>query len=87
MKPVEKHIVYYVSLFLIIALGVVLAFQMSYNPRIQMAIVALTAFWYVVWGIAHHIREHDISAKIVVEYVLMASLGISVVFFLVMGKI
>jgi len=52
-----------------------------------MGIILLCGIFYVVIGIIHHLLAHDISSKIVLEYVLMATLGISIVFFLLKGGI
>jgi len=42
---------------------------------------------YTFWGILHHGLEHTISAKIVIEYILISSLGVAVIFFLLRGGI
>lgn len=82
---IKEHIGYYLSMIIMVSLGIFLALQASYNLRLQVTIIVVTAFWYVLWGIAHHVIEHDLSSKIVVEYVLIGSLGMSIMFFLVMA--
>lgn len=79
---IKKHIFYYCSLVLILAVGGLFALQVSYDRSLQMTIVTLTVILYVIWGILHHIINHDITSKIVIEYVLMGSLGLSIVLFL-----
>lgn len=55
------------------------------NRQIQMIMVVLAAFIYVIWGLLHHFLNHDLKTKIVIEYILIAGLGISAVFFLLKG--
>ena len=82
----KKHINYYLSIILILGLGFFLVINTSYNKELQMAMVIITALFYVGWGILHHFINHDITAKIVLEYILMGSLGVTVVLFLLKGS-
>lgn len=50
-----------------------------------MLAVVITSLFYVGWGILHHFVHHDLNAKIVVEYVLIGSLGMTVVLFIIKG--
>lgn len=81
-KKIKEHASYYLSLLLILAVGMLLASHTAYDTRLQFAVVALTTFCYLAWGILHHLLRHDLSAKVVVEYVLMGSLGMAVALFL-----
>lgn len=85
LKSIEKHIGYYFSLIIILALGIFLSLQTSGDRQLQMLIMVMTVFFYVLWGILHHLLEHDLSIKIVIEYVLIGSLAMSIVLFLVRG--
>ncbi len=84
-KEVRKHVVYYASLFAILSFGFFLASIDASDKRLQMAITVMTAFFYVSWGILHHLVNHDLTLKIVVEYILIGSLGITIVLFLLKG--
>jgi hypothetical protein len=77
----KKHLFYYVSLFLILGIGSFVAIAVGSDVPLRMLCMVLVAVLYVSWGIVHHTLNHDISTKIVVEYVLIASLGITLVFF------
>ncbi len=66
-------------------LGFVVALQSRTNLQLQTGIVVLMAFFYVILGILHHYLDHNITVKIVVEYVLMSSIGIAIFFFFVKG--
>ncbi len=73
----KNHVWYYISLSLLLLLGCILIVVSANQPQIQAAAVVMTAFFYAFWGIIHHVLHHDISAKVVIEYVLIASLGVS----------
>lgn len=87
IKKIQKHIGYYVSILLIFALGLFLTQVFAPNLRLQVGIVALTIVFYVCWGILHHKINHELTAKIVIEYVLIGSLGLSILFFIIEGAL
>lgn len=86
MHPrIKKHLLYYFFLIFILAAGVMLGFRTTYNRTFQIEILVMTSLAYIVWGIFHHVLHHDITLKIVIEYVLIGILGITVVLFLLKG--
>jgi hypothetical protein len=82
IKKVKKHIGYYISLIAILAVGFLLAFLSSPNRDLQLMIVVLTTLFYIFWGIIHHLINHDLYVKIVVEYILIGVLGLTIVLFI-----
>lgn len=84
-KKFHDHLAYYISLILILGLGFLGAFLASPDRQLQMSIVVLTTFSYVGFGLLHHLISHDLNLKIVIEYVLIGSLGLSLIFFLMKG--
>lgn len=84
-KKFRKHIGYYLSLGLILLLGIIITFLASPNINLQIIIISLTIFFYILWGIFHHLINHELSAKIMIEYVLIGILGVSILFFMIMG--
>lgn len=84
-KKFNEHILYYVSLTAIFALGAFLIYSVSPNKQLQMLVFIAMAFFYVVWGVLHHFVNHEITSKIVVEYILIATLGVAIMFFLLKG--
>lgn len=80
----NKHLGYYISLLAILLVGFLIAYNSS-DKQFQFLIVVLTAFFYVLWGVLHHVINHELNSKIVVEYILMAALGTGFVFFLLKG--
>lgn len=82
-----KHVVHYSGLIFLMLLGVGVSIITFYNRQLQMIAVLCTVVLYVLWGILHHHLHHDLSSKIVVEYVLIGALGMVVVFFFLRGGI
>jgi hypothetical protein len=81
----KKHFGYYLSLSAILLLGIILIILTSPNIKLQGLVIALTVFFYVLWGILHHLINHELSSRIVIEYVLVGALGLSILFFMMMG--
>ena len=79
---IKKHIGYYISLLAIITAGLVLISTNSFDVQARITVIILITFFYIVWGVLHHYIHHDLTAKIMLEYVLIGVLGISVIFFL-----
>jgi hypothetical protein len=79
MNTRRKHVQYYVSLAIILIAGFLMMALSGKDSQMRMLSVLMTAFFYVVWGIVHHILHHDTSVRVVVEYVLIGALGIALV--------
>ncbi len=85
MKSNKSHLWYYLFLVLALTLGLVLIYSFSPNRQAQMSIVIGLSFLYLLIGLIHHLINHDLVAKIVIEYVLVAALGIAAAFFIFKG--
>ena len=85
IKKNESHLAYYIFLVLILGFGLSGVYLSSPNRQLQMIIVVSTTLFYVGFGILHHLLNHDLNPKIVVEYILIGSLGLSLVLFLMKG--
>ena len=81
----QKHYRYYFSLFFILFFGILALINSSYSRQLQMLVVVSTSFLYVLLALLHHYLEHDLTAKIVVEYILIGSLGIAAFMLLISG--
>ncbi len=86
-KKFKKHFAYYFSLLCILLLGLILTFLASPDIKLQSIVILITIFFYMLWGIIHHLINHELTAKIVVEYVLVGVLAIAILFFMLMGGI
>lgn len=83
MKEVKKHIPHYLSLLAILGAGVIGFYLFSYDRLFQAAVGVAIAVSYVAWGIVHHMIHDDLHASVVIEYTLVASLGLVIVFSLI----
>jgi hypothetical protein len=84
-KKINEHVAYYISLIVIFALGAFLIYSATPNKQLQMLIFVIMAIFYVIWGVLHHFINHELSTKIVVEYILIGTLVIGIMFFLLKG--
>ena len=84
-NEIKKHTLYYTAFLLILVFGTISILAAAPNRELQMRFVAFTTIGYILFGIVHHMYTHDISIKIVVEYVLMGSLGMTIIFFILKG--
>ena len=84
-KKFQKHFLYYLSFSAILLLGLALILLTSPNVKLQSLVILLTVFFYILWGILHHFVNHELTARIMIEYVLIGTLGISVIFFMMIG--
>jgi hypothetical protein len=83
MKEIKKHIFHYLSLLAILVAGVIGFWLFSYDRLFQVAVGVAIAVSYVAWGIVHHTIHEDLHASVVIEYILVASLGLVIVFSLI----
>jgi hypothetical protein len=85
MNKFRKHIGYYISLIAILIFAIYLIVLSSPNRQLQMSIFVIITIIYVFWGILHHLLNHNLSLKIVIEYTLIGALGMSIILFLFKG--
>lgn len=83
MKKVARDIQHYVPLFGILLISVVGFAMFTYDKIFQMVVVVSSALAYVIWGVVHHHIHKDLHLPVVVEYMLIAALGIVIVFSLI----
>lgn len=83
----KKHLGYYISFFVILAAGVYLSLQSNGDKALTLKFVGLFAFAYVVWGILHHLVHHSVTVRIVIEYIVVALLGVAVIVLILNGGI
>lgn len=82
LSNLRKHSGYYVVLFVILVLGFVMVYSNISNKTFQIGAIVAISFFYVLWGIIHHLINHDLHSKIVIEYILIGVFGLAIIFFL-----
>lgn len=81
LKRISEHTIYYASLIAMLTLSFLLAYSSS-DRTFQIGVIVATTLFYVLWGIMHHLMNHDLHMKIVIEYILIGVFGLSIIFFL-----
>ena len=81
----NNHFGYYIFLLTVLILGLFIIWQLSPRRDLQMLCLVLLSIGYAIIGICHHLINHDLVGKIVIEYVLVALLGIAAAFFIFKG--
>lgn len=83
MKNFAKHLPHYFVLFGMLAAGIAAFALFSHDRGFQTIVAAAVAASYVAWGIVHHAIHRDLYFSVVVEYLAVASLGLVIVFSLI----
>ena len=84
MKGISKHLPHYFVLFGFLAAGILAFLLFSYDKGFQMIVATAVALSYVAWGIVHHSIHRDLYLSVVIEYLAVASLGLVIVFSLIL---
>ena len=80
-KNLLKHIRYYIALLIMQIIGFFVLLSVSGNHDLQIGIIITSTIGYVTWAILHQYLEHNLTSKIVVEYMLFGVFGIVVSLF------
>ena len=84
MKNIAKHLPHYMALLGIFVFGVAGFLLVSYDKVFQTGVAIALAVAYVAWGIIHHHIHRDLHLSVVIEYIVVACLGLVMVFSLVL---
>lgn len=69
----------YSFLALISALYVVAVFRYQTTPNYILLITGIFSVIYIVWGVIHHLKVGNLNFRIMLEYFLVAILGVALV--------
>jgi hypothetical protein len=69
----------YGILALVSALYVAFIFRYQTNSRFILLGTGVFATIYIVWGVFHHVRAGSLHARIMLEYLLVAILGVAII--------
>jgi phosphate/sulfate permease len=81
----KNHIIYYFSVLALISGGLALIIYLSPQRDLQMLVLMGVSIIYAILGITHHLLNHDLVFKIVLEYVVVATLGVAIAYFIFRG--
>lgn len=87
MKPKSlRHITHYLILLIVLLAGVIATVLVGKSTFLKAFIIVFMGLAYFSWGIIHHYIEKDLHPHIVIEYLLISTLGaasvIGVLFYL-----
>ena len=85
IKSRNSDLEYYISLIFILSLGLFFIILAAPNKNLQLILVLLTTLFYILFGTVHHLINHDLNTKVVIQYVIIGALGVTVVFFFLKG--
>lgn len=74
-QKIKVHINHYLALASLLGAGFSLLAYFRFNREAQAFIILITAAAYVGWGTLHHKLTHILTIQIIVEYILVATLG------------
>lgn len=77
----KAHRDYYLILAGMQVSGFILVLFAHNDKKLVFSYVVLSTLFYMVWAYVHHFLHHDLTTKIVMEYIVMGALGIAVMFF------
>lgn len=75
ISDIRNHINHYIVLGVWLSIGLLLFIMAGEMSSIQQLVVVLMAAGYGLWGILHHYILHDLTGKIAVEYLLVATIA------------
>lgn len=71
-------ILFYILLFLGLAIGVSQFFAFSARPTSQFWIIVAIIAYYVIWGAAYHYLKGDLRRSLFLEYLTLGAIGVVV---------
>jgi len=57
------------------AVGVAAIFRLRYDPTGQFLVIIILCLFYLMWGATYHHIKGDITKKVFLEYLLIASIA------------
>lgn len=81
LNDFRAHVNHYAVLMGGVMLGLWALVRWRFIPEMQLWVVVAMAAGYVLWGAVHHALIKDLTAKIMLEYVLIAVIFVSVFWF------
>lgn len=71
---VIRHGFDFFLLALILAMGLGGLIYFRFETASQIAVVVVMSSLYVFWGIYHHLHDHNLTSRVVLEYISLSAL-------------
>jgi hypothetical protein len=85
MSTRDYHFGYYFFLITVLVMGLFVTWRLGPDKGMQTLAFTIMSIIYAIVGIGHHLKNHDLVGKIMIEYMLVAMLGIAASFFIFKG--
>ena len=87
ISPMTKHFDKLAHLFLYgaLAIGAVGLYFSRFSATRQFILILLLVAFYLVWGLIYHNLRRDISNKLMIEYLIIASLALLASYFVLLS--
>lgn len=72
----RRDFLHYLSLLLILLLGIGGFLIFRYQPSLRLLAVGLAVAGYILWGVVHHYLEDRLQWDVVGEYILVGILAL-----------
>ena len=79
IAEIKKYQSHYLALAIILGFGIVAILLFRFDPLLKQLAILATASLYVLWGVIHHHQVDHLRLKVVLEYVLVAILGVLII--------
>lgn len=80
MKRLARDIQHFTPLIGIFVAGILGFAIFSYDKIFQATVIVAVAVAYFFWGLIHHSLHNDLHISIVLEYAVIAALGVTIIF-------
>lgn len=81
-ETIHRHLLYYSIFIGCEFMGLILLLFTAGDKGLQLLVVLSMTLFYLFWTIMHQYIHHNLTFKIVVEYVLIGTLGLALSWFL-----
>lgn len=75
-KQVPHKYIHLIVLGIVMGLSLFTFFLLMGKKELQFMVGFMAAVSYILWGIIYHLIEHDLYLRIVIEYILVATVGL-----------
>lgn len=86
-NKIFEHQAYYLFELLVLIVGFIMIAVLSFSIIAQFVTLIFVLMTYICMGFLHHHFNHDLRAKIVLEYVLISVLVMGAFLFLNAGRL
>jgi len=76
IRKLSHHGSHYIPLVSIFTVATVAFFLFWQDKQFLTAVSVAVSVSYVVWGVMHHMLHDDLSAEVVIEYIIVAVVGL-----------